>query len=228
MKKIQIRGKYKFKELLFNKILDLLIVIFGITIAFQLNNLKENSDHRTLEKFYLENLNRNINNDISNIKNISDKLKYDLMLTNKCISQYTNKNVSIDTLGKAVVNILSFETFDSRNDNTYTTLINSSGLNIIEDTEIRNLITEYYKNYKSIDRFESVYTEFLLNHFNPYFSSIVNYKTGKVNKTSNIKDSQVINNLVIVQDQLNDGIYKYNLALYKAQALKKELTKKLN
>lgn len=227
MRKFRLRIREKGKNLLLNKILDLLIVIFGITIAFQLNNLKEKSDQRSLEYFYLENLESDIDKDISNINYILKELEYDSNLTSTCLSQYKAGNVSSDSLGKAVINILSFETFDSRNDNTYSTLINSNGLSIIDNKDIRNLITEYYKSYKSIDRFENVYTEFLLNDFHPYFSSQINYTTGKVNSKINLEDFQITNNLLIAQGQLNDGIKKYNLALKRAFALKEKLDKNL-
>lgn len=227
MKKIQLSITGKGKNLLMNKILDLLIVIFGITIAFQLNNLKEKSDQGSLEHFYLENLGSDIDKDITSIKYVLKELRYDSALTGICLSQHASGNISMDTLGKAVVNILSFETFNSRNDNTYTTLVNSNGLSIIENKDIRNLINEYYKKYKSIDRFEYVYTEFLLNNFHPYFSSKIDYTTGKVKSTINLGDAQAINNLLIAQGQLKDGINKYNLALKKAFALKKKLESEL-
>lgn len=227
MKKFQLGITDKGKNLLLNKILDLLIVIFGITIAFQLNNLKEKSDQRSLESFYLENLGCDIDKDISSIRYILKELRYDNTLTNTCLSQHQAGNIPIDTLGKAVVNILSFETFNYRNDNTYTTLVNSNGLSIITYKDIRDLINEYYKTYKSIDRFEAVYTEFLLKNFHPYFSSRIDYTTGKVNNASNLEDIQTINNIIIAQGQLKDGIQKYNRALQKATALKEKLGSEL-
>ena len=137
------------------------------------------------------------------------------------------ENISVDTLGKAVVSILSFETFNYRNDNTYTTLVNSYGLSIINNKDVRNLISEYYKCYNSIDRFEHVYTEFLLNNFHPYFASQVDYTTGKISNILSLPDTKTINNLILAQDQLNDGIEKYNVALTTAFALNETLRTKL-
>jgi hypothetical protein len=127
----------------------------------------------------------------------------------------------MDTLSHTVISILSFETFNYRNDNTYNTLINSHGLSIFRNKDTRSLISEYYKSYKSIDRFEYVYTEFLLNDFHPYFSSYVDYATGKINNPVILNDAPTNNRLLMAEGQLNDGLAKYKNALAKASALRR-------
>lgn len=121
-----------------------------------------------------------------------------------------------------IINILAFETFNYRNDNTYITLMNSHGLSIISNRNVRNLISDYYKSYKSIDRFEYVYTEFLLNDFHPYFTPYIDYSTGKVNNPSIIKDVQTTNCLLIAGGQLNDSIETYKNMLVKASELRRD------
>jgi hypothetical protein len=145
------------------------------------------------------------------------------MLTNTCLSRHTSGLISLDTLSLTVVSILSFETFNYRNDNTYTTLMNSHGLNIINSKHTRNLISEYYKCYKSIDRFEYVYTEFLLNDFHPYFSSNLDYASGTITNSSILKDARTNNRLLIAGGQLNDGIATYKNAFAKASELRRIL-----
>lgn len=227
MKKINFHFSTGNKNLLLNKFLDLLIVVFGVTIAFQLNNLKERSDQRSLEHFYIESILSDIDKDIESIGRILDELRSDSSLTSVCISKHIAGMTSYDTLSLAIVNVLSFETFNYRNDNTYTALMNSHGLSIIKSKDVRNLITEYYKCYKSIDRFEYVYTEFLLSDFHPYFKSYLDYATMKIEHTAFAKDVRTYNSMLIAQGQLNDGIGTYKNALFKASTLKKKLITKL-
>lgn len=225
MKKFRLKLSSNGKSLLLNKTLDLLIVIVGVTIAFQLGNLKQRSDQNSLENFYLESLVADIDKDINSINHILSELRSDSTLTSIYLSGHSPETILPDTLGYTVVNILSFETFNYRNDNTYRTLMNSHGLNIISNKNVRNLISDYYKSYLSIDRFEYVYTEFLLNDFHPYFAPYVDYATGKVSNPSIIKNVQTNNCLLIVTGQLNDGIETYKNMLVKASELRRILKK---
>ncbi len=206
--------------LLANKFIDLCIVIVGVTIAFQLNNLKQSSDERSLEKFYLENLLIELDKDTNRMNEIVFSLRSDKLWADKCLN--FKKGLTVDTLQSTVLEILSFETFNDRSDNTYRTIV-SNGSSTIRNRVTRSLLQDYYKCYANIDRFESIYTEFILNHFNVYFSPYYDYVNRKLLDASIIKSVQTKNNLLIVASQLNDGIESYEEAITKAAVLKKVL-----
>ncbi|MBI3218734.1 MAG: hypothetical protein HYZ44_04425 [Bacteroidetes bacterium] len=227
MRKLKWKLSANGKSLLTNKIFDLFIVICGVTIAFQLNNVKQRSDQSALEQFYLENLVSDIDKDISSMHRILAELQADSAIAGSSLRNYRQAKVSPDTLGKAIISVLSFSTFSYRNDNTYTTLMNSNGLSVISNKSTRTFLSEYYKCYKSIDRFEYVYTEFLLNDFNLFYASFVDYSTGTITNPSILKDIRTNNSLLIAASQLNDGISTYRNAIEKAVALKMELQRGL-
>ncbi len=222
MKKMFAGLSHNNKVLLANKFFDLCIVIVGVTIAFQLNNLKQNADQRSLEKFYNENLLIELDKDINRMNEIVVSLRADKRWTDKCLD--TQKGLTADTLQSTVLEILSFETFNDRNDNTYRALV-SNGSSTIRNRVTRSLIQDYYKCYTNIDRFESVYTEFILNHFNVYFSPYYDYASKKLLDASIVKNAQTKNHLLIAASQLNDGIESYEDALSKAATLKNALLK---
>lgn len=224
MNKVKLKLSSNAKSLVLTKAIDLFIVVVGVTIAFQLNKLKQRSDQKSLECFYIESFVIDLDKDINSINHILNELRSDSVLTNTCLSRHASETISLDTLSFTVVSILSFETFNYRNDNTYTTLMNSHGLNIINNKLTRNLISEYYKCYKSIDRFEYVYTEFLLNDFHPYFTPNVDYVTRKISNPAILKDARANNCLLIAGGQLNDGIATYRNALVKVSELRRILT----
>jgi hypothetical protein len=112
MKRYRLKLSAGKKDLLVTKAIDLLLVVVGVTIAFQLNNLKERSDEKSLERFYLEGIVADIDKDINSFNHILSELRADSVLTNSCLSRYGLGTVSWDTLSLAVVNILSFETFN--------------------------------------------------------------------------------------------------------------------
>jgi hypothetical protein len=209
------------KALLLNKSLDLVIVIVGVTIAFQLNNLKQHSDQKSLERFYLESLVVDVNKDIKKMNEILVSLQADKSAAMSCLG---GGKINKDTLAGAILEILSFETFNDRNENTYSTLIAGNGISVISNGELRNQIVEYYKSYRSIDRFESVYTAFLLNHFNTSFSPYFDFQNRQIINESILKNIQTKNNLMIANGQLDDGIESYEGALLKSTALKESLS----
>ena len=207
------------KGILLNKVFDLLIVIVGVSIAFQLNNLKQHSDQQSLGQFYLESLSADVANDIEEMNEILVALKEDQAAADECLQ----KTLEPAILEPALTKILGFETFNDRNENTYKTLINAGGLTIITNRKLRGSIIEYYQGYGSIDRFESIYTEFLLNHFNTYFSPHYDYAAQKLMDVSMLKNVQTKNNLFIAKSQLGEGIESYEEALTDALALSKML-----
>ena len=98
-----------------------------------------------------------------------------------------------------------------------------NGFNIL-DRDLKNQIIEYYSNYNSISRFETVYTEVLFKfheYINPYFD----YSQKKVIRPDVTTKTETKNMLVIIQAQLNDGIEAYEEALQSAATLKENLQK---
>ena len=59
---------FRWRDLFVNKVFDLMIVIAGVSIAFQLNNLKLDSDVKSLERFYLEGLKEDVSADVEEMR----------------------------------------------------------------------------------------------------------------------------------------------------------------
>lgn len=212
---------------LFWKILDLLIVILGVTIAFQLSNLKQRSDQHSLERFYVESLITDVESDIASIQYIVGSLRGDSAATASFLAIDKKDTSAERALGNAIINDLSFDTFDQRKESAYQSLSSGSGLSIIQDRNVRHLITEYYLGYKSIDRFEQVYTEFLLNHFHSYFSHYCDYASGRITDKGVLNKVETKDNLLIAEGQLNDGISNYSHELQRANKMHMALVEML-
>jgi hypothetical protein len=222
MRKFSINLSKSARVLLLNKFIDLCIVIVGVSVAFQLNNLKQSSDGKALEKFYLTSLVQDVQADIDQMRSIEKKLQADHRLVNAVVNF---PNSPIDTVARAVFEVLSFETFNTRHDNAYRSIVNS-GTAIIHDEELLMHIQDYYKSYANIDRFEKVYTDYIINHFHPYFSSRFDYRSQKFVKPESLNETDMGNNLLVVSAVLNDGIESYKEALRKADFLAEKLAKK--
>ena len=112
------------RELLTNKFFDLLIVITGVTIAFQLNNWKLGSDQESLASFYKENIKLELTKDIEEQEFILRTLESDKRVTESFLASH---KPTPDSLVKIVLAVLSLETF-TPHQNTYQTLLQGNGL----------------------------------------------------------------------------------------------------
>jgi hypothetical protein len=202
------------RDLLTNKLFDLLIVITGVTIAFQLSNWKSNADQHARNNFYKENLRREVEMDIRAQQEILASLESDKRFAERFLNA---RNASPDSLVKVVIEVLSLETF-TPHQNTYLTMLQGNGLNGFDDRNLPGQITQYYSTYTVIRRFEDVYTNALFR-VHEYFSPHCDYRALKLVDDSLLKNHETRNLLLIVISQLNDGIDAHREAIQEAKAL---------
>jgi hypothetical protein len=217
MSKNKSNSSFKWRDLFANKFFDLLIVITGVSIAFQLNNWKLQADQRAMERFYLENILVDLNKDVGEFERILADMDGDYRSINRYLSKKTVPYSPSDSLGTVVVETLGFETF-SGNQDTYATLISGNGLSALEDAHIRSELAEYYKHYISIERFEKVYTE-LLYTLNDYFTPYCDYSRREIVDPSVAGKVQTRNSLVIARQELSGGKEDYIDILGRAKSL---------
>jgi putative acetyltransferase len=209
-------------HLFINKVIDLLIVIAGITIAFQLNSLKATSDQRSLERFYLESMVNDLDNDILEYGDNIEELITDRRMAYSCLAKIERAESVKDSVGLVALNLMSIKTFEGHN-NTYSTILNNNGLSLIQDPDIRNMILEHYRLYAAIKQFESKYSDVIFR-FNDYFSLHIDYNhAGTINDNTIVEDIQVKNLLTISAVQLQGGIWRYEESMEKAATLKERI-----
>jgi putative acetyltransferase len=215
------RKSFRWRDLLISKVFDLLIVIMGVSIAFQLNNLKLSADQKSLEKFYLESMVADLDKDIATYNRIIANIKSDHDLIGVYLESYRQHTQPVDSLGYVIVQTLGFETF-AGNQDTYATLLSSNGYSTLSDRTVRSRITEYYKKYGTIARFEKVYTDFLYQ-LNNYFSPYCDFARAKIIDESIVDKVQTRNNLFIAKAQLSEALEDYGEIMANAQALRASL-----
>ncbi len=217
------KGSFRWRDLIVSKILDLTIVIAGVTIAFQLNNLKINSDRKSLETFYLQSMLVDLEKDILMAKGNLEDIKSDRKLVTDYLRQLGQPDPSPDSLGIVIVETIWFETFNGNQD-TYATLLASNGFSTLGDQTIRSQITEYYKQYQSIERFDKSYAE-LMFRFYGYFSPYCDFAKRQIIDTTVVSKVETRNLLLITLGQLNDSVGIYAEMIQKSVGLKKRIQK---
>jgi hypothetical protein len=131
-------------------VVEILVIIIGITLSFFIDNYKEEAGRRVLEKTYLKNLLTDINEDIK-------KLDHAIVLSQQVIvsarymlklSSEEKKDVTSEEFAANFGGMLQNPIFISSNE-TFNDL-KSGNSHIIVDTEIRSSLFHYYSFYDLI------------------------------------------------------------------------------
>lgn len=141
--------KSNFKDYL----IEFVIVILGITIAFWLSNLGEIKKENRLENSYLQQLRDDLITDINvldrGIKSSEKKIAFleqglGFILSNQ------RTTISADTVAKYVLTVGDFGYFFTPTNDTYLTLQQSGDLKIIKSLELKKKLVTLYKYYDLI------------------------------------------------------------------------------
>jgi len=173
--KFNFLGKGRFKSYFLYAFVEILLIVIGILLALSFNTWQNNSKNRAIEKDYISDLIIDISQDtayfntrrIGNIQKKADALNQ--------AKSYLHGNFKItDTL--LFLNTVGYGARYSRviassNSSTYTELVSTGNLRIIENKEIRKEIINYYESKdaatKTIQGSKTGYLEYI-NSLRPF------------------------------------------------------------
>lgn len=205
-----------------SKILDLLIVIIGITIAFRLNNWNESRKTNTEIKSYIKSF---YDENKENQKDLVDAIKL-LKLKVKDVDSLKQILVSKDYSDKRIRNLVA--SMSSEIDFSPSTItmqnINASGkFDQIGSFELRKDITSTYDAYKTSNQLESLLAKYGSQYVSPFFFRNVRFSNFKPIH-SNFIENPLFENIVIGYDVLLNQLLKgYEANLKRVNSLNKKL-----
>ncbi|NMM49926.1 hypothetical protein [Marinigracilibium pacificum] len=199
------------KSKIFNYLIELLIVIVGVSIAFWLNTQADSKKERDiLNGYYREFLNE-LEEDRSLLeKNISNSIsKQENMI--RASQLYQKPTVSIDSLVMYAMEIGNYYFF-TPNDITYRSMINSGDLKLITDLSLKRKLTRLYKLYNVIDEAQQNHLQALDENYFPLIVNQIDYEKGEA--ISSIDGNLLIKNYFIFSiNELDAHIYLYKKAM---------------
>ncbi len=218
MKKIKLNLNIDWKS----KLIDLLIVIAGITIAFKLNTWNESiktdleaKDY--IESFYEENI-VNEENLVSALefaesskKNI-DTLKQILLSKN-----YTDQRIKI--LTASMMGLASY----SPSITTMENITASGEFELIKDTELRKKIIITYNTYSTTLKLEGLLSDYLNTYVTPFFLDNVRFSDFSSIHSDFVKEPLFENIVFGYEVLLNQQIKGYQDNLVKIKLLNENL-----
>ncbi len=218
MKKIKWKLDINWKS----KFIDLLIVIIGITIAFQLNNLNESNKSDTKEKDYLKSFykeNRDNEANLSSALEFSITKKNDIDILKQIL---LSKNYEDDRIKNLLASMMAMSNFHP----SLTTMenITASGEFELISVEFRKNLIDTYNSYSNTTQLEDVLSDYVNQYITPFFFENIRFSDFTPLVEGFIKKVH-FENLVLGYDALlNQKITGYQESLKKVNQLNQLLT----
>ncbi len=175
--------------------IELLVVIIGITIAFQLNVLKENSKNNKKEKTYLKSLQDDLDVDIEKLDTLIQLNEQKIHYFNRLISMCFQPDQRNDSLFFFVSMNYYSVPFQSQSI-SYSSLSNSGNLDLIADYGLRTQIVSLYEQkYEALQLYDKVLMNYSESYYNKY--GIENIRHTSYNKVdTGFLSDYVFHNLI--------------------------------
>lgn len=218
MRKIKINFNVDWKS----KVIDLLIVIIGITIAFKLNTWNEsittNIDTKEyLQSFYEENISNETS--LSAALKFSESNKNDIDTLKQILLSKKYDDTRIKLLTASMMGLANFSPAITTMEN-----ITASGeFKLIKDIELRKQLIDTYNSFNVTLKLEGLLADYVNTYVTPYFIENVRFSNFSSIQSNFIKEPLFENIVFGYEILLSQQIKGYQESLEEIKLLKKKL-----
>lgn len=219
MRKLRLNFSIDWKS----KIVELLIVIIGITVAFKLDNWNESRKSNSKANIYIESF---YEENSTNYKNLSAALEFsesnkndiDTLIQILLSKEYADSRI-ID-LTSSMMGLANFSPLITTMEN-----ISASGdFDLIGDIELRKNLISTYNLYKTTSKLETLLSNYVDKYVTLFFMNNVRFSNFSSLKSDHIKNPQFENIVIGYQVLLNQQIEAYKNNLEALRALNEKLS----
>lgn len=207
---------------------EILLVMIGISLAFQVSNWDDNRIKKNAEIRFYENIKEQIIDDKELLEGQRRYNKYYMSLfkyANEIIEN--NNRTKLDTLGVIVRNLSNYSDFDKEG-NIYETMVNSGDVKLLENIEIVNGIRELEEIYNYVNRMENIHYDAMMNHVVIAVGPVLNYTTTEIKKSGAVFNYEFQNILVILLQIMEEKDRTYDKALNEIERVTRLIDKELD
>ncbi|NQU86246.1 MAG: hypothetical protein HQ541_10840 [Mariniphaga sp.] len=183
---------------------EIILVVFGILIALQINNWNTRRIEKINEKKSYENIRRQVAEDmdeLSSVKNANSYFSYQYELANQIVS--SNDFRKIDTLAFLAMNLSQYSDFH-RGGKIYETIVNSGEIRLLKNSEITSMLQRLEMTYTYINKLEDIHWEIIINELSPELKGVINYSNMQIIKPEKLFSVE-IQNIIIESIYLTKG-----------------------
>ena len=146
-------AEHKFTRYLLYAIGEIVLVVIGILIALQINNWNQGRLNAAKEDAYLENLERDLQNQLSSIDlQLEYEQKYITLGTVILDDYYATDVIALDSTLSANLSILTGRKTFVRTDPTFEDMLSTGNIGLLRNNGLRNALIEYYQELERIEK----------------------------------------------------------------------------
>lgn len=202
-----------FKKYLWYAIGEILLVMIGISLAFQLDNWNENRLKESTEISYYQNIIEQIADDktlIIELVEFNNLYMSQFKYANEILE--ANDRSKMDTLGLIVRNLTQYSDFD-RKGNIYETLVNSGEIKLLRNQSIVNNIRVIEEKYNYMNRMENIHYDAIMTHAIQAINPVIKFSNGKIQKQEEIYNYEFQNLILSILQVMTEKDKVYQEAL---------------
>ena len=208
------------KRYLLYAIGEVLLVMVGISLAFQADNWNEDRLKKDEERSNYQNIRDQI---------IADKevIQGQIHFNNRYMAQFkyaytlveSEDRSKMDTLGLIIPNLLEYSDFD-RQGNIYETMVNSGEIKILRNHKIVNGIRVLEEKYMYINRMENIHYDATSRHVAVAINPLVNFATSEIKKPDQVFHYEFQNLLIMLLQVMDEKNKTYTEAINQIEYIK--------
>ncbi len=193
---------------------EILLVMIGILLAFQVSKWYDNSIKKTNEIKYYQNIKDQINEDrylINEQLHYNNRYKDQFKYATKIIEN--NDRSKMDTLGIIVRNLIQYSDFDKES-NIYETMVNSGEIKLLNNREIIDLLRILEERYSYLNRMENIHYDAVMQYAAPGMTSTIKLQSGEIMKPDEIYTFQFQNLIFLLIRVMEEKTDTYTSTIY--------------
>ena len=201
-----------------NHLIELLVVFIGITLAFMLNNWRENYTDKLMAANYLNSFRNDIADDYVVLDSILKSDEHKSGRINKFIQSLKNENATVSEAELIMADIAELNPFYPKL-STYESIKYSGNLNILTDYTLREKLIQYYQSLEEKKLVEEMSMLYINNYIIPFIHKNADFLNQRIINGQVLTDHN-FTNLVLGHYQLllqiinnYKNIYKLNREL---------------
>ena len=207
------------KRYLLYAIGEILLVMIGISLAFQLNNWNDGRIKQASEVRYYENIRDQIADDktlILSQVDFNNLYRAQFSYANEILE--ANDYTKIDTLGRIIRNFTQYSDFD-RQGNIYETMVNSGEVKLLRNHDIINGLRLMEEKYLYINRMENIHYDAIISHVILAINPVLKFSSGKIQKPEIVYTYEFQNLVLSLLQIMTEKDKVYSEALNEIEAI---------
>ncbi len=208
--------KHKLGEIL----IEILIIVFAITLSLLVERWRENAHERTVEKQFLVGLKNDLQKDLQQQE--GDSLTF--VSLKKGWSYYYNAGrgrqpIQQDSLAYYQWSLLNNTSF-SPNNSRFEALKSSGEFGVIEDDSLQNIILDLYQNQiPSLTLSTTMFSNIKNSQIVPYLFTNLRYNNDSTNNLSNIVKQPVFQNYMSYRFNSDEVLQRYHQVMQQSRTI---------